>query len=232
MADVDREVPSCQSCASTVRWRSIVHVLSSELFGESLALPDFPIRRDIVGIGLSDWRGYAAPLANKLGYTNTFYHTEPKLDITVESPDLTGSLDFLISSDVFEHVAPPVSVAFENARQLLKPGGMMVLTVPYGKGCDHLEHFPDLYEYEIVEQAGHSVLRNVTRNGVEQRFENLVFHGGPGATLEMRRFSESSLIGLLQATGFEDVKIYDQPVFEYGIYWHWDWSLPIAARVR
>jgi hypothetical protein len=213
-----------------VRWRSIVHVLSTELFGQSLALPDFPVRPDIVGIGLSDWDGYAIPLAKKLGYINTFYHAEPMLDIAVGSPDLAGSLDFLISSDVFEHVAPPVSVAFDHAQQLLKPGGVLVLTVPYGKDCEHLEHFPDLYDYEIVEQAEGFVLRNVTRNGVEQRFENLVFHGGPGATLEMRRFSESTLLGLLRVSGFTDIKIYRQPAFDHGIYWNGDWSLPIAAR--
>ncbi|MGH9903496.1 MAG: hypothetical protein ACRD68_16940, partial [Pyrinomonadaceae bacterium] len=79
-------------------------MLSTELFGESLALTDFPERRDISGIGMSDWDGYAAPLALKLGYQNTYYHQEPKLDITSIEPALESTLDFIISSDVFEHV--------------------------------------------------------------------------------------------------------------------------------
>jgi len=67
-----REKASCTHCGSTVRWRSIVHVLSVELFGESLALRDFPHRPEIRGIGMTDWDGYALPLAEKLGYTNTY----------------------------------------------------------------------------------------------------------------------------------------------------------------
>src|SRR5918997_4002416 len=80
--ELDREVPSCQSCGSTVRWRSMIHVLSTELFGESLALPDMVMNRNITGIGMSDWDGYAVPLAEKFNYRNTYYHQEPKLDIT------------------------------------------------------------------------------------------------------------------------------------------------------
>jgi len=51
--------------------RAIVHLLSTELFGESYILRDFPVRPDIRGIGLSDWDGYAGGLPHKLNYTNT-----------------------------------------------------------------------------------------------------------------------------------------------------------------
>src|SRR3712207_6181027 len=80
--EINREVPSCNSCGSTPRWRSVIHVLSMELFGESLALPDFPMSSSITGIGMSDWHGYAMSLAHKFDYRNTFYHKGPKLDIT------------------------------------------------------------------------------------------------------------------------------------------------------
>ena len=76
-----REEPTCR-CGSTVRIRALVHVLSSELFGESLALADFPPRPDIVGIDMSGADAYAGKLAGKLGYTNTFLHKPPYLDIT------------------------------------------------------------------------------------------------------------------------------------------------------
>lgn len=226
-----RETPSCPTCGSTVRWRSVVHILSQELFGQNLALPDFPTRPDIVGIGLSDWDGYALPLAKRLTYTNTQYHMEPRLDITTQTPHLERSLDFLISSEVFEHVAPPISLAFANARALLKPGGVMVLTVPYGKHGPLVEHFPDLYQYQIIEEDDRPVLVNVTREGARQVFADLVFHGGAGATLEMRRFSEPSLLSLLEDAGFGEVTIYKDHDFDHGIFWSADWSLPIAARV-
>jgi SAM-dependent methyltransferase len=167
-----------------------------ELFGKSLALPDFPVRHDITGIGMSDWGGYAKPLAGKLNYKNTYYHREPKLDIAASTIDhaLQGTLDFIVCSDVFEHVAPPISTAFENLRKLLKPSGVVIFSVPYGKAGKTVEHFPDLYDYEIVERDGRYVLKNTTKEGVRQTFEHVVFHGGPGAVLEMRQFSESSLL--------------------------------------
>jgi hypothetical protein len=43
-------------CKSTVRARSIVHLLSIALFGHSLILRDFPVRKDIKGIGLKTAR--------------------------------------------------------------------------------------------------------------------------------------------------------------------------------
>jgi SAM-dependent methyltransferase len=121
--------------------RAMIHLLSQALFGRGIALFDFPIRKDIRGIGLSDWIGYAAPLAQKLNYTNTFYHQEPRLDITDIDPSLEETLDFLIATDVFEHIAPPISVAFENSHKLLKPTGVFILTVPYGKDAVPVQDF-------------------------------------------------------------------------------------------
>lgn len=233
---LDREGASCKRCGSSVRWRSIVHVLSMELFGESLALEAFPRRPDIKGLGMTDWDGYAGPLARTLGYTNTFYHTEPKFDITSQDldPAFTEAFDFVICSDVIEHVAPPVSVAFENMRRLLKPNGVLVFSVPYDHGPEAKEHFPDLYDYQVLQRNGHYFMENTTRDGSLQVFDNLVFHGGPGTTLEMRLFSEASLMREFHAAGLGSVKIYRDPVLERGIYcrrnWPRDRSFPMAVR--
>src|SRR3989442_1872046 len=59
MAALDRETPTCEGCGSNVRLRAIIQILSSELFGRSLSVSEFPIRSDIVGSGISDWAGYA-----------------------------------------------------------------------------------------------------------------------------------------------------------------------------
>ncbi len=180
---------------------------------------------------MSDWDGYAILLARKFNYRNTYYHQEPKFDITCFDPSLEGTFDFIISSDVFEHVPPPVSKAFENARKLLKPRGVLIFTVPYSKDEKTVEHFPELYDYRITETNGHYILRNVTRNGVRQTFDELVFHGGHGATLEMRLFSELSLLEEFRKAGFDKVKIYKDDDLAHGIQWSHDWSLPISARL-
>ncbi len=232
IAGLRREESSCNGCGSTVRTRAVVSALSVILFKRSLCIPDFPVRPDIRGIGMSDWEGYALPLSKKLSYRNTFYHKEPRLDITVPGPELEGTLDFVISSDVFEHIAPPVSIAFENVRRLLKPGGAFIFTVPYTKEGATIEHFPDLHEYRIVKGDHGYVLKNRAKDGREQIFDNLIFHGGPGATLEMRVFSESSLLEECRNAGFVRTVILKEHCFEHGIYWHHDISLPMVAKVR
>ncbi|HKD35855.1 MAG TPA: hypothetical protein VKB78_03615, partial [Pirellulales bacterium] len=50
---IRREMRSCSNCGSTLRWRSIVHALSLELFGRSLAIAEFPVRFDLKGVGLT-----------------------------------------------------------------------------------------------------------------------------------------------------------------------------------
>ncbi len=234
VTELAREGPSCLRCGSTVRARSVIRVLSTELFGTSLPLSQFPARPDIRGIGLSDWTGYATGLARKLNYTNTYYHAEPRLDIASDpDPALEGALDFLIASDVFEHLAPPVSKAFANCHRLLKPSGALVFTVPYTKDGVTKEYYPELDRYEIVEAEGQYILKNVTRDGREQTFKDLIFHGGPGVTVEMRLFSEASLREEFNRAGFRQVKTYDDPDFEHGIYWKLDWSggsFPMSAR--
>lgn len=180
---------------------------------------------------MTDWAGFAVPLAEKLDYTNTFYHKEPKLDILNIDPRMEGTLDFLLSSEIFEHIPPPVSRAFVNARRLLKPGGVMIFTVPYTLKPQTVEHFPELHDFTIVRDGGEYLLKNITPDGREQEYRNLKFHGGPGSTLEMRVFSENGLREEFAKAGFGSVTIYGTPNFDYGIYYKESWSLPMSARI-
>jgi SAM-dependent methyltransferase len=229
--NLEREAPSCTRCASTVRYRSLIHLLSVGLFGESLLLRDFPRRMDLVGVGMSDWESYAKILRKKMDYTNTFYDQEPRLDICDIPREEEGRYDFILSSDVFEHVHPPVTKAFHNLYTLLKADGIVVFSVPYlhGPNLRTLEHFPDLYRYEILEEEGKRVLRNRTREGQVQIFRDLSFHGGPDLPLEMRVFSESDLRDHLLRAGFSSVHAGTEPVFQYGIFWKDRHSVPLLV---
>jgi SAM-dependent methyltransferase len=172
----------------------------------------------------------ARRLAGKLRYTNTFYHQAPKLDIQSPPAEYLGRFRFVISSDVFEHVAPPIERAFDNLHRILAPGGVLVLTVPFTTEGGTVEHFPELHDYTIAREGDAFVLTNRTVDGRQQTFRDLVFHGGPGTTLEMRLFSEADLRRHLADAGFSDVQVHREPAFEFGIYWPEPWSVPITAR--
>lgn len=232
LGELRRETGWCSGCGSSARRRAIIRVLAIELFGQSIALPDFPERPDLKGLGMTDWKDYAPRLAEKFAYQNTFYHQEPRLDISDPKipPNLIASQDFVISADIFEHVRAPISQAFDNVWTILRPGGVFILTVPYCPGRETVEHFPELNEFRMIEREGSYILRNVTKTGNVQEFDRLVFHGGPGATLEMRVFGEQALLQHLRGTGFEAITVHRTPDFVHGVWWPEPWSLPISAR--
>jgi SAM-dependent methyltransferase len=225
-----KEVPTCKYCGSTLRFRSIVNAVSLAVFGKSLALPNFPVSKNVVCIGMSDADSYAIPLSGKLDYTNTYYHKVPKLDIANIEPSKGCCYDLIISTDVFEHVPPPIQDAFDNLFSLLKDDGTCVFSVPYTISGVTDEHFKDLFEYSI-NYDGKYCLQNTTRDGIKQTFTDLRFHGGPGSTLEMRVFALDSLLENLRKAGFSEIIFYgDYP--DFGIIWGSKESLVISMRKR
>ncbi|MGZ5047331.1 MAG: methyltransferase domain-containing protein [Usitatibacter sp.] len=227
----NREFQSCRSCRSSLRMRAIMSALSLALFGRRIAVPDFPTDKSIRGLGISDWEGYANALAAKFSYTNTFFDREPRLDITRIDDRERNRYRFVICTDVFEHIPLfALDEAFRNLRALLAPGGVCIFTVPYFHIPSTVEHFPELSDFRIVEADGRRVLLNTTRDGREQVFTDLVFHGGEGATLEMRVFNKEDVLTRLRDAGFSSVVIDAEDHAPYGILWPIDWALPIIAR--
>jgi SAM-dependent methyltransferase len=206
--------------------------LSMELFGVRLTVAEFPRVKSLRGIGTSDENQYATQLAGKLDYRNTFYDREPRFDVTNPPPEHeSGTFDFVISSEVFEHVPPPVERAFENVARLLKPSGVLIMTVPYSLEWSMREHYPELHEFGFAMLGGEQVLVNRSKTGEIRVFEHPVFHrSGNDTSLEVREFSERDLVALLRGSGFRDVKIYSENCPEFGIVYAEPCSLPIAAR--
>jgi SAM-dependent methyltransferase len=230
-AQLGRELASCDRCGSSVRTRSLLRALSLELFGVSLTLPEFPRVCSLRGLGMSDPSQYANGLAARFDYRNTFYDREPRFDIVRPAAEELGKYDFLISSEVFEHVPPPAATAFGNAFRLLKPHGVLLLTVPYSLEPSTTEHFPDLHDFGLARVSDRVLLVNRTRDGQVQVFDNLVFHVGWGEpSLEMRQFTESGLQEMLAGAGFAGVHIHSDDDPAFGIVHKEAWALPIAAR--
>lgn len=225
-----RETASCVHCGSSVRMRSIVHCLLTGLLGESISLAGLSRSSVITGVGLSDWEEYASRLRRTFNYTNTFYHKEPRLDICSPGKDLLERYDFLISTDVFEHVLPPSKRAFEGSFAILRPGGLLVMTVPFADNLETIEHYPDLHSFTVVELGGDYVVVARSESGKFLLHTAPVFHGGPGTTLEMRLFSRVGVIAELVGAGFVDIVVHEGPVPQWGIFPPHHHGLPITAR--
>lgn len=229
--DFHREAGACSHCGSNVRFRALMYALSQSLYDRPLPLTEFVASNDFIAMGLSDAPHYAKQLSELFDYTNFFYHTEPFLDICNIDNHATGRYDLLISSDVYEHVPPPRHVAFVNSWHLLKPDGLLLLTVPYTCLPKTVEHFPTLYQYKIIADDGGGLLVNRLRNQSFEVYGNLTWHGGEGSTLEMRIYCESDLLKILIAAGFKDIKIWNEDAPQSGILQaHQGGSFVITAR--
>jgi SAM-dependent methyltransferase len=224
--------PATCACGSNVRLRALIHMLAMELFGCSLTLPAFPRMKAIRGLGMSDKDCYNGLLAEKFDYTNTFYDREPRLDFTEPHPELAGQFDFILSADVLEHIAPPVERALAEAHRMLKPHGFLGITV-YCHPSDRLrEHFPELGQFRIVPLGERDVLINRRADGTLEIRDDLIFHGGSGATLEMREYGASALRTQLLGAGFGAVEFLTGNIPEIGVLFDHDTSQPLVARNR
>ena len=131
---------------------------------------------------------------------------------------------------MFEHVTPPVSRAFHGARRLLRPDGVLILTVPFSHDPETVEHFPDRHDFRNVNVDGRKRLHNVTQDGRTQTFDGLIFHGGDGATLEMRVCSRAALERALRNASFTRVRFVDDACPRFGIVRPEPSGVPIVAR--
>ena len=144
----------------------MIRCLGLALFGRSVVLDDLAADRSIWGGGLGDWDGYARQLARLFTYANTFPESEPRLDIAAPPKDLFGKLDFLIAADAFENFSLSLDRALRGAFELLKPGGVLVATVPRGRVGDWRLRLAGFERIELHDQddPAPGIIRRGVRN--------------------------------------------------------------------
>lgn len=211
-ASLEREGSSCSGCGSSVRQRQLFDAIESVFAKAS--------KHKMSILGLSDAPTIQKRLSfeKKFDYLNTEFDSQPRLDITKPSIVFYKSADIVLSSDVLEHVFFPPVKALIGTLKLLKPGGTLILTVPYSQQTSTVEHFPWMRGYRVEKQlTGEYVVIGSDENQKERHVENPVFHGGPGNTLEMRLFSKQDLEQQLLNSGFIDIKFSEGDQPEKGI---------------
>ena len=61
------------------------------------------------------------------------------------------------------------------------------------------------------------MVTGIDKTGLEVVIPNPVFHGGPGATLEMRLFTLVEVRRLLKVAGFNRIQVLKMDTLQYGI---------------
>lgn len=216
----------CAGCGSIPRFRGLMlAVMTHVLKDTSRPLLDVPRHPEIKGIGVSDSATYADVLAERFSYTNTYYHTDPHLDLCQEnSAAKYSNLDFIICSDVIEHTAAVPHRVLRNMVAMLRPGGIVILSAPTYYLPDTIEHYPRATRLEIVECGGSYEVRWSDANGIERVDHAPDFHGGPGSTLEMREIAHEALL----QDGIDEGFIVETLPFreELGYWWPIDNAYP------
>lgn len=227
--ELEREKGLCSECGANVRVRSIIQIVSTEMLGKPVEVTRWPELKTFTVIGVGDMDAVKRSFSEKLTYYDAHLDEGelPFLKVTEAPAELRNRADVLVCSEVLQHVFPPVQDAFHWLFSLLRPGGLLVLTVPYGFEPT-VEYFPNLREWSLVQYRGSTVLQNVTERGRKERFKELRLYGN--GRLESRLFGLTDLRRHLREAAFEDITIAGADHLQYGIQFRDPWSLPITAR--
>lgn len=106
------------------------------------------IKGKVLDVGVGSWELPRQLLGPVCHYTATDCFDHPNVDVVSDIHNLTEvfaaeSFDFVICTDVLEHVASPW-IAVKELYAVLKPGGTLLLTTPFNF---HLHATPATLDY-------------------------------------------------------------------------------------
>jgi len=110
-----------------------------------------------------------------------------------------SQLDLIVSNDVFEHVPHPAK-AFAECARVLKPGGVMLATIPFHSGMDE------------------SVIRAQLDNGQAEYLLPEAYHGNPVSADGSLVFTDFGwdILEQMKGAGFSDVSVDAYVSAEFG----------------
>lgn len=189
-----RETLACRHCGLINRWRGAFYLFEtlgqprtdSTVYVTEAVSPLFRILRARYPHTTGSEYRYGAPRGSKIRFGLR----------RVQMQDVTGltfpdeSFDFVLSMDVLEHV-PAYESALSEFRRVLKPGGMLLLTVPFA--------FREVHETRA----------QVGADGRTVHLLPPIFHkdpANPKGVLCYRSFG-TQLLEELHAAGFDECRV-------------------------
>ncbi|HUI11598.1 MAG TPA: methyltransferase domain-containing protein [Bacteroidota bacterium] len=186
----EREGMLCGNCASSSRLRAVIAWLAVVTGNEGLPLHAWGKNAGVAILESSARGSYPVMLQDKFDYFATEYdpgeiaggkHPRRFADFQ-DLHYADGTFDVVIASDVFEHVRDD-EAGYREVFRTLKPGGTLILTVPY-----------------MHEQPA-TVRRVDTSGPTDVLLMEPEYHGGGGHTLTYRTYGRD-LLSLLKSVGF------------------------------
>ena len=183
-----REGFVCGNCSASSRHRAVIDALRRVLGAPAIPLYAWEKSPSTVILESSARGSYPVMLRDKFTYHATEY--DPEKIAGGAAPEKfadfqrlgfeADSIDIVIASEVFEHVRRD-DLGFAEIYRVLKPGGSLVLTVPY----DH-----------TMEKT----VQRIDTTGPEDRhLMEPEYHGGGGHTLTYRNYGRDLAARLTQA---------------------------------
>jgi hypothetical protein len=229
---INREGNRCKKCESYWRTRAVITALLMYWRKDYKVpllktYPDFSLS----SVGMSDDVSITRFLPQFTMHTNTSLDSYPKLNLLELKPDQVEICNILICSDVLEHVVNNIELCFINLYRILKPNGLLILSVPLVRvqekyssrniqNSDFLktgmqEYYPNITEWKHDEITD-SILWTDSNNSVH-RMKSPEWHGGVGLTLTFRLFSKNYIVRNLNTVGFRHIDEYKHPNEKYNL---------------
>lgn len=185
-----REGTQCRNCGASSRHRAIVHALGMLLGRTGTPLHLWTPDRGIRILESSARGSYPTMMKELFEYYPTEYDEQKIAEgkQPLEFADFQklhfadNHFDVVIASDVFEHVRKD-ELGYREVLRVLKPGGSLLLTVPY----DH--------------ERSKTIVRVDTNGPTDVHLLEPEYHGGGGLTLAYRNYGRD-LLDLLKNVGF------------------------------
>ncbi|MGA2624616.1 MAG: class I SAM-dependent methyltransferase [Bacteroidota bacterium] len=186
----EREGYLCANCSASSRLRAVMYVLGKCLDAGNLPVAAWKSNKRIRILESSGRSSYPMMLKDKFDYYNTEFNPDSDLvnkpftrfaDFQkLAYPD--EQFDFVIATDVFEHIREDEK-AFREIFRVLKRDGTFIMTVPYN------------HEWE------RTLIRVQTKGDADIFVLPPEYHGGGGQTLAYRTYGRD-LLDRLHGHGF------------------------------
>jgi len=153
------------------------------------------------GLGLSDNPEMAKFFRRCFNYTNSELDTPPIIDLLSPPAAARGLFDFVICSDVLEHVPPPAERGLTSIADLLRPGGVAMVSVPIRDGGTE-EYYPGIRSWQLIDGTLH------WSDDAGQSFVDTdpEIHGGDGLTIAFRTWGAEDFEAKVLASGFSSIE--------------------------